>query len=80
MLVDALNRTTSIREAFDLARSQVAEWERAEGEEPSEPQIASTPAIEAKLEGWRAALPEAPAVPFSPPGAGDPEEPRQPDH
>jgi hypothetical protein len=72
-LVDALNRTTSIHDAFALARSQVAEWERAEGEEPSGPQIATTPAIEARLERWRATLPaDAPVVPFSIEG------PRQP--
>ncbi|MBN8726116.1 MAG: caspase family protein [Xanthomonadales bacterium] len=76
-LVDALNRTTSMRQGFELARSQVAEWEHAEGEEPSEPQIATTPAIEAKLERWRATLPEAPAVPFSPSNPSGPEEPGQ---
>lgn len=61
-LVEALNRTTSLREAFDLAARSVAQWEAAEREEPSEPQLATTPAIEAKLAAWRAHLPTRPAV------------------
>jgi hypothetical protein len=65
-LVEALNRTTSLREAFDLAARSVAQWEAAEQEEPSEPQLATTPAIEAKLAAWRTHLPLRPAVPLAP--------------
>ena len=70
-LVDALNRTTSLREAFDLARTSVAQWEDEDAKkdasvEHSEPQIATSPSIEAKLARWSATLPQAPAVEFKP--------------
>ena len=65
-LADALNRTTSLTEAFEDAKKQVHEWESAEDEEPSEPQIATSPAIEAKLAEWQRQLPDRPAVPFTP--------------
>lgn len=72
-LAEALNKTTSLREAFDLARASVDEWEsadasHAEGKavEHSEPQIASSPSIEAKLATWRRALHAGPTVPFKP--------------
>ena len=70
-LVDALNRTTSLREAFDLARKSVAQWEDEDAKkdasvEHSEPQIATSPSIEARLARWSAALPQAPTVEFKP--------------
>jgi hypothetical protein len=72
-LAEALNRTTSLREAFDLARDSVDEWEtadadRSEGKtiEHSEPQIASSRSIEAKLSDWQGMLRAGPAVPFKP--------------
>ncbi len=66
-LADALNATTSIPEAFAKARSLVAQWEARDKEsEPSEPQLASTPSIEAKLEKWRASLSVSERVPFTP--------------
>lgn len=70
-LVDALNRTTSLREAFDLARKSVAQWEDDDAKkdasvEHSEPQIATSPSIEARLARWSAALPQAPTVQFKP--------------
>ena len=66
-LADALNKTTSIPEAFNAARKTIAEWEaRDKVEETSEPQIASSRSIEAKLDSWRRGLPEHAAVPFSP--------------
>jgi hypothetical protein len=68
-LAEALNKTTSIPEAFDEAKKSVAEWETAEGKEHSEPQIASTRSIEAKLETWRRTLTAHEAVPFAPVGA-----------
>lgn len=65
-LVDALNETASIREAFDRARQSVAEWEAKDGEERSEPQIATSAAIEAKLATWQRGLTPGAAVPFVP--------------
>ncbi|HET9034100.1 MAG TPA: C13 family peptidase [Dokdonella sp.] len=66
-LADALNETTSITEAFAKAKATVAEWEaRDDVEEPSEPQIASSPGIEAKLDAWREGLPAHAPVPFTP--------------
>jgi len=66
-LVEALNRTTSLPDAFRQASVTIAERERTEGiTEPSEPGIASTPSIEAKLATLQARLPDAPAVPFAP--------------
>ena len=65
-LAEALNKTTSIREAFDFAKQSVADWEDDDKEKHSEPQIASTHSIEAKLEAWRKALNAGAAVPFVP--------------
>lgn len=81
-LAEALNKTTSLREAFDLARSSVDAWESADQEdaepaaagggasiEPirhSEPQIATSASIEAKLAAWRRTLHDSPPVPFAP--------------
>ncbi|BCD86510.1 hypothetical protein PSm6_29170 [Pseudomonas solani] len=39
LLADALNQTDDLERAFELARTEVAEWEKADGFEPSEPQI-----------------------------------------
>ncbi|MGA9827734.1 MAG: C13 family peptidase [Rhodanobacteraceae bacterium] len=65
-LVQALNRTTSLRAAFDIAKRSIAEWETVAHDEPSEPQIASAPAIDAQLARWRAQLKPGPAVEFTP--------------
>jgi hypothetical protein len=65
-LAQALNRTTSIPEAFEQAKKSVAEWEDAEKDEHSEPQIASTRSIEAKLDTWRRTLHAGAPVPFVP--------------
>jgi hypothetical protein len=65
-LDEALNRTASLPEAFALARESIAQRERADGiETPSEPQIATTPAIEAQLARWQQQLRLGPAVPFT---------------
>jgi hypothetical protein len=61
-----LNKTTSIPEAFRQAKKSIAEWESADKEEHSEPQIASTHSIEAKLEEWQRKLSPGPPVPFVP--------------
>lgn len=65
-LVDALNKTTSLRVAFDLAKQSVATLENAENEDNSKPQIATSPSIEAKLATWQKQLPAQAAVPFAP--------------
>lgn len=65
-LAEALNKTTSIRDAFELAKKSVAESEAAEQQETSEPQIATTPAIEARLAAWQRTLKLGAAVPFVP--------------
>lgn len=66
-LADALNRTTSLREAFDLAAATLREWEAADQVEHSEPQIATSSSIENKLEQWRKRLPSRPPLPFAAP-------------
>jgi hypothetical protein len=68
-LVEALNQTTSLRDAFDLAKKSVTKWEDDDKEEHSEPQLATSPSIEAKLAGWQRSLPKAPVVPFKPASA-----------
>jgi len=65
-LDEALNRTTSLPEAFSLAREAIARRERDEGiDTPSEPQISTAPAIEAQLARWQRQLEPGPAVPFT---------------
>jgi hypothetical protein len=65
-LAEALNDTTSIPGAFAQAKKSIAAWETADKDEHSEPQIASTRSIEAKLEAWRRTLKPGTAVPFAP--------------
>jgi hypothetical protein len=66
-LAEALNRTTSLPEAFDIAAGTLAEWEAVDQVEHSEPQIATSASIEHKLEQWRARLPQRPPLPFAAP-------------
>lgn len=65
-LAEALNRTTSIPDAFEQAKKSVSAWEDADKDEHSEPQIASTRSIETKLEGWQRTLHAGAPVPFAP--------------
>lgn len=65
-LVDALNATMSLHGAFDLAEQKIHAWEDEDHHEHSEPQIASSASIEAKLARWQQQLPPRPAVPFVP--------------
>src|SRR5690606_4798438 len=51
-LVDGLNRGTSFIGAYDTATTEVAEWEREDGEMPSKPQIDVGDGIRATLQGW----------------------------
>ncbi|UXI67101.1 C13 family peptidase [Tahibacter amnicola] len=68
--VEGLNQADTFRGAFQIAQRLVADWEKADGEEPSEPQMASTPLIEAKLKEWRAGFVTGETVPFAPADAG----------
>ena len=70
-LAEALNQTTSIPEAFARAKKSVAEWEERDKEEHSEPQIATTRSIEAKLATWERGLKPGPAIPFTPAAPAD---------
>ncbi|MEZ5461713.1 C13 family peptidase [Dokdonella sp.] len=76
-LAEALNETRSIRDAFDLAKAKVDAWEERDNEgQHSEPQIASSRSIEAKLESWKKSLPDAGTVEFksaTPDLSGEPE-------
>lgn len=65
-LTEALNQTTSLTGAFELARERVSELERAEDFEPSEPQMQLGALMAQKLGDWSARLPEAAAVVFQP--------------
>ncbi len=65
-LVDALNQTTSLRDAFDRARTAIDAWETRDGEEHSEPQIATSRSIEAQLATWQGTLGTKPPVAFAP--------------
>lgn len=65
-LVDALNKTDDFRRAFALARGEVAQWEKRDRYEPSDPQISVGSGIAAQLAAWRKGFEPGPAVPFAP--------------
>ena len=65
-LVDALNKTDDFRQAFKLARTQVAAWEKRDNYEPSEPQISEGDGIAAQLAKWRKGFTPGQPVPFTP--------------
>ena len=65
-LVDSLNKTDDFRAAFQLARAQVAAWEKRDNFEPSDPQISVGSGIAAQLAKWRKGITPGPAVPFAP--------------
>jgi hypothetical protein len=67
--VDGLNQTDTFRGAFEIARQLIADWEEADKQTASEPQIASTPLIEAKLAQWRRGFTLGPPQPFAVPKA-----------
>ncbi|TAH47618.1 MAG: hypothetical protein EYC71_00620 [Gammaproteobacteria bacterium] len=72
-LSEALNQTTSIPAAFTQASASITQWETDAGiETHSEPQLASSSSIEAKLESWSRSLPARAPIPFAPAdGAGN---------
>lgn len=65
-LVDALNRSGDFAQAFEMARKEVAQWEKRDGYTPSEPQISIGAGIEAQLKAWEKQNPPGAAVPFKP--------------
>ena len=60
-LAQALNQTTDFERGFELASRQVREWELAQGETASVPQMAGGWAIRQRLATWRETL--APGAP-----------------
>lgn len=66
-LVDGLNATPDFRKAFATARRDVSALERAEGFEPSLPQLRTGRRINAKLDSWLRTLEPGAAVAFDPP-------------
>jgi hypothetical protein len=65
-LVDALNQTDDFRKAFRLATGTIADWEKRDHYDPSEPQISAGPGNTAQLAEWRKGFTPGPAVPFAP--------------
>jgi hypothetical protein len=65
-LVEALNHTTSIPVAFELARARVLERERADDFDASFPQIDIGALIGQHLQSWESQLPPAAPVAFVP--------------
>jgi hypothetical protein len=65
-LVDALNRTDDFQRAFVLARAEVAQWEKRDRYQPSDPQISIGGSIAAQLASWRKGFAARPPVPFAP--------------
>ena len=64
-LVDALNRTGEFDQAFQVARKDVAQWEKRDGYTPSEPQINIGAGIRAPLSAWEKQNPPGPEVSFA---------------
>jgi hypothetical protein len=66
LVVDALNRTADFRQAFSLAHGEVADWERRDRYQASDPQLWVGAGIVGQLQKWRAGFTPGPAVPFAP--------------
>lgn len=64
-LVDALNRTTNLQQAFRLARTKIAAWEKREDYQASDPQISVGAGIAAQLAQWRKGFKPGSVVPFA---------------
>lgn len=63
-LVDGLNHNDTFTGAFAEASKLVAQWENRDHEDHSQPQLVTTPRIEAQLKLWRAGIKLGPPVPF----------------
>jgi hypothetical protein len=63
-LAEGLNRSTDFVEAFRYAEGRIQEWERAEGFEPSHPQLSQGAAIKARLAEWQRHLQPGAPVPY----------------
>jgi hypothetical protein len=66
-LVDALNKTDDFVGAFQLAKNDIAGWEKDQKLTPSEPQMDVGTGIAQQLAAWRKEVTPGPAVPFTPP-------------
>lgn len=66
LLIEALNQTSDLLAAFEIAKERVSQREAEEDLDPSHPQLHSSALVEAKLEGWRQQLQPGPALPFAP--------------
>lgn len=74
-LVDAMNQTDDMVEAFGIAGRAISEREKQEGELPSLPQIWQGKHIGRLLERWRQGMHAGPAQPYPYPPAEDVSEP-----
>lgn len=73
-MMEGLNRRADFAAAFADAAGRIAQWERDEGVEASEPQIASGARIATRLRAWRAQSPPGPPLAYPLPleGPGPP--------
>ncbi|MBS0438114.1 MAG: caspase family protein [Proteobacteria bacterium] len=62
--VDGLNHNDTFIGAFAEASKLVNQWETRDHEDHSQPQLVTTPRIEAQLKLWRAGIQLGPPVPF----------------
>lgn len=65
-MVEALNQTTDLRAAFELASAAIAQREKAQEFDPSEPQWDAGAQVLGQLQHWREGLATGPAVSFVP--------------
>jgi hypothetical protein len=65
-LTEGLNETTDFEQAFAIASRQIREWELAQGETSSVPQIAVGSEIGERLRQFRASLKDSGPVAFAP--------------
>lgn len=71
-LIDALNHTDNFVDAFRLASSEIAVWEKRDKLTPSQPQIDIGSGIAEQLSLWRKGITPGPKVPFKPAAPANP--------